>query len=202
MSTRGWSGQPPTNAEQAKARLMDAALACLQRYGLEKTGVGDIAAAAGVSKPTIYNYFSSRDELLQAALGRAGRALGARIIAHARSFSEPAEQVVEAILFCLREIPNEPGLAVSTRSHSDGFGERAALRPTGIAIAEHVLTEIFTDRPDLLNDIDEVGEILVRWMLSLLAVDGPVPRSEQELRALLHRRMIPGLGLGNTPTHN
>ena len=45
MPTRGWAGQPPTSTEQARERLMDAAIVCLQRYGLEKTGVGDIAAA-------------------------------------------------------------------------------------------------------------------------------------------------------------
>jgi len=202
MSTRGWSGQPPTTPEQAQERLLDAAIECLQRYGLEKTGVGDIAAAAGVSKPTIYNYFSSRDELLHSALGRAGRALGERIVEHARSFETPADQVVEAVLFCLREIPNEPGLAVTSRSQADTFGARAALRPTSITIAEHALREIFADRSDLLDEVAEVAEILIRWLLSLLAVDGPVPRSEHELRALLHRRMIPGLGLGDPETPN
>ncbi len=196
MATRGWSGRPPTSAEQARERLMDAALACLQRYGLEKTGMGDIAAAAGVTKPTLYSYFASRDELLHAALARAGRALGERIAHHARRFAAPADQVVEAVLFCLREIPNEPGLAVSSRSQADGFGARAALRPAGLAIARQVLAELFADRPELLDDVDELAEILIRWMLSLLAVDGPVPREERELRALLHRRMVPGLGLG------
>ena len=104
------------------------------------------------------------------------------------------------MLFCLREIPNEPGLAVTTRSQSDGFGSRAALRPAGLAIARHVLGELFTDRADLFEDVDEIAEILIRWMLSLLTLDGPAPREEHELRALLHRRMIPGLGLG--PGHS
>ena len=108
----------------------------------------------------------------------------------------PADQVVEAILFCLREIPNEPGLAVTTRNQTDGLGARVALRPAGIAIARSVLEELFRGHPDLLEDIDEVAEILIRWMLSLLSLDGPKPRDERELRALLYRRMIPGLGLG------
>jgi AcrR family transcriptional regulator len=199
MSTRGWSGQPPTSPEQARERLMDAAIACLQRYGLEKTGVGDIAAAAGVTKPTIYAYFESRDELVQSALTRAAQALGERLVAHARRFASPADQVVEAVLFALREIPNEPGLAVTSRGQSDGFGARAALRPAGLAVARRVLGELFQGRPELLDDADEVAEILIRWLLSLLSVDGPVAREEDELRALLHRRMIPGLGLGNGP---
>jgi AcrR family transcriptional regulator len=196
MPTRGWSGQPPASTEQARERLMDAAIACLQRYGLEKTSMGDIAAAAGVTKPTIYNYFASRDELINGALTRAGIALGERLIAHAQRFATPADQVVEAVLFCLREIPNEPGLAVTTRNQTDGLGARVALRPAGIAIAHSVLEELFRGHPDLLEDVDEVAEILIRWMLSLLVLDGPKPRDERELRALLHRRMIPGLGLG------
>jgi AcrR family transcriptional regulator len=181
----------------ARERLMDAAIACLQRYGLEKTGVGDIASVAGVSKPTIYNYFSSRDELLHSALARAGRALGERLTRHARRFPTPADQVVEAVLFCLREIPNEPGLAVTSVSQTDAFGARVALRPASLAIARQVLGELFAERSDLLVDVDEVAEILIRWMLSLLVLDGPAPRDEDELRALLHRRMIPGLGLGS-----
>ena len=196
MPTRGWSGEPPASTESARERLMDAALACLQRFGLEKTVMGDIAVAAGVTKPTIYAYFESRDDLLHSALARAGLALGERLIEHARRFPTPADQLVEAVLFCLREIPNEPGLAVTSRSQSDGFGTRVALRPASLAIARHVLGELFSDRPDLLEDVDEVAEILIRWMLSLLVLDGPVPRAEHELRALLHRRMIPGLGLG------
>jgi AcrR family transcriptional regulator len=178
---------------------MDAAIACLQRHGLEKTGVGDIAAAAGVTKPTIYAYFESRDELVQSALTRAAQALGERLVAHAQRFASPADQLVEAVLFGLREIPNEPGLAVTSRGQSDGFGARAALRPAGLEVARRVLGELFRGRPELLDDADEVAEILIRWLLSLLAVDGPVPREEHELRALLHRRMIPGLGLGVGP---
>ena len=200
MPTRGWSGQPPANVDQARDRLMDAAVACLQRYGLEKTGVGDIAAAAGVTKPTIYSYFDSRDDLLLSALARAGAHLGERLLAHAQRFETPAEQVVEAVLFCLREIPNEPGLAVTSRSQTDGLGQRMALRPTGLAIARRVLGELFADRPALLEDLDEIAEILIRWMLSLLSLDGPAPRGEDELRALLHRRMVPGLGLGARST--
>lgn len=198
MATRGWSGKPPASPEQARERLMDAAIACLQRYGLEKTGLADIASAAGVTRPTIYSYFASRDELLHSALARAGAALGERLIEHARCFPTPADQVVEAVLFCLREIPNEPGLAVSSRSQADGFGPRVGLRPASIEIARYVLGQLFGDRPELLgnlDDLDEVAEILIRWMLSLLSLEGPVPRGESELRAMLHRRMIPGLGL-------
>ena len=199
MATRGWSGQPPATSEEARCRLMDAAIACLQRYGFEKTSLGDIAAAAGITKPTIYSYFSSRDELLHSALQRAGAALGERLIDHAAGFPNPADQLVEGVLFALREIPNEPALALSSQSQVEGFGPRVAMRPTSLALARHVLTELLGDRVAVLGGLDEIAEILIRWMLSLLAVDGPAPREENELREMLHRRMVPGLGLDTSP---
>ena len=196
MSTRGWSGMPPADADEARERLMQAAVRCLQRFGFEKTGVGDIAAEAGVTKPTIYSYFESRDELLRAALHRESWMLAERILAYARLFDDPRDQIVEAVLLCLREIPNEPGLAVSTRSDAPGFGSRNALRREGIGLARHLLEELFCDHPELLVEVDELAEIVIRWMLSLLLIEGPSPRDEQEIRSLLHRRMLPGLGLG------
>lgn len=187
---------PPTNSDEARERLMDAAVRCLQRFGFEKTGMSDIAAEAGVTKPTVYNYFDSRDELLRAGILRAASWLAERILEHSRGFTLLSEQIVEAVLLCLREIPNEPGLAVVSRTEAPGFGTRSGLRRESIEIARQVLCELFRDRPDLLAEADEIAEILIRWMLSLLQVEGPVPRNEEDIRCLLHRRMIPGLGLG------
>lgn len=196
MSTRGWSGRPPKSPEEAKARLMDAAIACLQRFGVEKTGVGDIASLAGVTKPTLYAYFDGRDELLHAALTRAGEAFGARIVAHARRFHRPADRIVEAMLFALREIPNEPGIAITTSLSSGGFDARIALSPVSFGVARRSLEQIL-DRPSLdATELDEIAEAGVRWMLSLLVYPGDAGRHEDGLRAFLHRRMIPGLGLG------
>ena len=175
---------------------MDAAIACLQRWGLEKTGVADIASEAGVTKPTIYAYFESRDHLLQSALQRAGAKLGDRILDEAQRFDDPGEQLAEAVIVCLRLIPSEPGLAVNTRAEAEGFGVRGAFRSESLQVTSGIIRELFRGRPDLLEDVDELAEVLIRWMLSLLIVEGPVARDENELRAFLHRRMIPGLGLG------
>lgn len=190
MSTRGWSGLPPNGPEEAKSRLMDAAIACLQRFGLEKTGVGDIAAAAGITKPTLYAYFESRDDLLHAALNRAGEAFGERAVAHARRFESPGDRIVESMLFALRELPREPGVSVTTRPSTDGLDVRMALRPPSLAVAERVVAEMLGDEIDAPG---EVAEVMVRWLLSLLIYEGPEARDEAQLRSLLQRRMLPGL---------
>ena len=78
------------------------------------------------------------------------------------------------MLFCLREIPNEPGLAVSSRSHEDGFGARTALRPASLVIARHVLGELFRDRPQLREALipSSAFEILDTWHVSGLRGSG------------------------------
>jgi AcrR family transcriptional regulator len=50
--------------EQKIHRILEAAAALLQRQGVRKTGVEDIAASAHVSKVTLYKYFGDRSGLL------------------------------------------------------------------------------------------------------------------------------------------
>src|SRR5256885_28246 len=44
----------PSDAQAAKDRLMEAAEACFDKYGVAKTTMDDIAKVAGVSRPTVY----------------------------------------------------------------------------------------------------------------------------------------------------
>ena len=52
------------------ARLLDIALDLFSRRGYEGTGVQEIVAAAGVTKPTLYHYFGSKIGVLKALLDR------------------------------------------------------------------------------------------------------------------------------------
>lgn len=56
--------------EEREHRILDAAAELIIHYGYDKTTVGDIANAAGVSKGTIYLHFESKDELFEALLFR------------------------------------------------------------------------------------------------------------------------------------
>ncbi|HWU64768.1 MAG TPA: helix-turn-helix domain-containing protein [Ensifer sp.] len=47
---------------------MESARALFERVGIEESSMAMIAAEAGVSTPTVFNYFGSRDELLLALI--------------------------------------------------------------------------------------------------------------------------------------
>ncbi|HXW39688.1 MAG TPA: helix-turn-helix domain-containing protein [Xanthobacteraceae bacterium] len=55
-------------AEQTRRRIIDAAYGLFYRKGFLRVGVDAIAETAGVTKRTLYDHFTSKDELLRAVL--------------------------------------------------------------------------------------------------------------------------------------
>lgn len=195
MRRSSWAGTPPTDETEARQRLMDAAVRCVQRHGLQKTSLGDIASEAGVTRPTVYAYFEGRNELLHAAMLRAASDLVERLVEYVRGFDDPADQVVENLLFCLREVSSYPSLALLLVPTGLDLGS-SSLMPRGLAIARRGLEPVVETCPWLGEQIDEIAEVMVRFFLSLLTLHGPDDRNEAELRAFLHRRLVPAMGLG------
>lgn len=52
--------------EQSRDKIIGAALDLFAHNGFHSTSIAQVAAKAGISKGLIYNYFSSKEELLQA----------------------------------------------------------------------------------------------------------------------------------------
>jgi AcrR family transcriptional regulator len=55
---------PP--ADSTRTRLLDATSVAMAQFGPRKVTLSDIAALAGVSRPTLYRHFTSKEELLVA----------------------------------------------------------------------------------------------------------------------------------------
>lgn len=65
-----WADDSPINSDDARGRIVNAALDCVRRYGVDKTGMDDVAKAAAITRPTVYKYFASRQELIMAVFLR------------------------------------------------------------------------------------------------------------------------------------
>ena len=113
---------------QAKRRqITDAGRALFLSQGFARTSMDAVTAEAGVSKQTVYAYFSSKDELLVAIVAEALRALG-------------PQRGVQA-----------PHTRAELRAALVGFGERlldSMLRDESIAILRLLLGEA-THVPEL-----------------------------------------------------
>ena len=102
---------PPTKMETStREKIIDAALICLDRWGLEKTSLHDIAREAGVTRPTVYSYFANREEVIQAAMIHGGQQFGIKLLNHVNRFDQAPERLLEAVLFALKNVPREPYL--------------------------------------------------------------------------------------------
>lgn len=56
--------------DKSTGRILNAAFNLMAKNGYESTSISQIAKEAGVSKGLMYNYFSSKEELLQALINK------------------------------------------------------------------------------------------------------------------------------------
>ena len=65
-----WADDTPIDSDDARGRILAAAVDCVLRYGVDKTSMDDVAKAAAITRPTVYKYFGSRHELIIAVFLR------------------------------------------------------------------------------------------------------------------------------------
>jgi AcrR family transcriptional regulator len=189
-----WDGDPPQRTA-ARERLLDVAALCVARDGIVGTGIAHVALEAGVSRPTVYRYFKDREELIRSVLLQAGLRLANEVQEQIQVFADPAEKVVEATLFTLRAIRENPVLRqVWQPAMFDANVLHGFTQPASITFARIAFTEIIETARWDETEAAEAMEFMLRVMLSLLAAPEPA-RSEQELREFLTRRLVPALGL-------
>jgi len=55
-----------TYLDSRRAEILDAALECFSREGFHRTTMQDIVEQSGLSPGAIYNYFASKEEIIEA----------------------------------------------------------------------------------------------------------------------------------------
>src|SRR5688500_8062556 len=80
MRRHGWGGDPPRDDDEAIRRILDGAHRCIGRDG--DVGIAEVAREVGVTRPTVYRYFRTTDDLLVATATDDANAFLSRIEAH------------------------------------------------------------------------------------------------------------------------
>ena len=113
-----------------RARIFKAAVSCFSRYGLRRTTMDDVATAAGVSRKTVYNYFTNKSVLIAEVIFEEARKVNARARKTVDLDLPAADLIVEAavaLLFSARKSgyieillnPADFGTATEVIDHSD-----------------------------------------------------------------------------------
>lgn len=182
-----------------RERMLDAAAYCLERFGLAKTTIEDVARAAELSRATVYREFGNRDGLLLAVAAREAEQTAREAKHFLGDFDDVGSWIIEGMLFCLREIPQRPVLSQFLVPQEFGAASRLILTSERmLAIGAEMLRPMFEParREGLLQedlDLDALIEWVLRILMSFLAVPGPPSRSEDDLRQLFRGLLLPAV---------
>ena len=123
----------PTSTDDARERILAAAERCIDRHGIRKTTMDDVASEVGLSRPSVYRYFADRDDLLIELITRHGRALLDRARKSISRQGSLADQIVEAVLYTAEHARRDPmtrhildpdGTSLGKRMVASGASER------------------------------------------------------------------------------
>ena len=154
-----------------RTKILDGTLTAIGRHGLRKLGMTDVAAAAGVSRGTLYRYFGSRDALLEALFEYERHRFQAavnQVLADVPPGIPRLEAHIQFVLEYLREHPalarlveNEPRYGLSfLESHYPSFRNATA------AILEPIVESSDGALEELGVTLEVASDLLFRILLS------------------------------------
>lgn len=120
---------------QVRERVLDTAAALAVEHGWDRVRIGEVATASGVSRPTLYREFGTKDGVGEALVAREAERFFTGIAAVLDESDTVAEGVRGAVRFTLDEAADNPLLrAILTGSRSGDTGLLPFLTTRGDAI--------------------------------------------------------------------
>jgi AcrR family transcriptional regulator len=197
MGYHGWQGNPPGTENEARRRIVEAATACLDRVGLAKTSLSDVATEAGVTRQTVYRYFPSLADILKAVAEAGAEEFAERMERHLATFDSAAEVAVESVMFAVRTIPNEPYLSLLLQAGEADSFIAGVTSPLSFSLGARILRNLPVDWAaagvTTDDDLQGLAEVLMRLFISFLRYPSTPPLTDDQLRALVRRWIGPAL---------
>jgi len=111
------SSTAPIAATSMEVRVLDAAKACVERWGMAKLTIDDIATEAGVSRATLYRMFpGGKDVLFEALRVRELEDFFTRLAAHLDHADDLEDLLVRTVVSATEELRHDQHLAVMLAS--------------------------------------------------------------------------------------
>ncbi|RBY98060.1 TetR family transcriptional regulator [Blastococcus sp. TF02-8] len=152
---------------RTRAGLLDGARRAFAEQGLRGSTMQSVAAAAGVAKGTLYNYFRTKDDV--------ARALLATELDRLADLAAPLPPA-EALVVLGDELATHPVLRRVAETEPD---QLAALVVSGARWAE------LTDRLARALGVDaDAAELAGRWLLGVVLQPGPTTGRRRQAAAL------------------
>lgn len=191
-----WSGEPPRDAEEARIRLAEIATACFAQKGMRKAFMAEVARAAGISRPTLYSYYPTKESLMFGAMTLEVGYWLQKQERHIRRYNTPQERLVEGVLNSIKELPKTRVLKfIADPEYVPYVAKDDPGLTRSLEVGVRALEPVFELAPKLRDREQEIAELVQRTITSFLQYQIGKPRSVAELRAFMHRTLVPAVGL-------
>ena len=142
------------------SRIMDGTLLALARRGVRKLSMSDVGTQAGISRGTLYRYFSSKEELLDAIAVHVEKGLRDELLKAVERRPEldaRVQVVVEAMVYFGTTHPE----AAQVIAVEPGFGLEFIRRvfPEFVSVAEQLLAPALELTPTVRTGAMTSGEL-------------------------------------------
>jgi AcrR family transcriptional regulator len=144
-------------------RVIESAMELANEGGYEAVQMREVAARADVALGTLYRYFSSKDQLLVAAMAHWTRQLQERLAERPPPGETPADRVVEVLLRASRSLERAPELTAAVVT---------------------ALSSMTTDDPEALEFAREVYSVMNDIIENAMDGDRDIPERHAVIRVL------------------
>jgi len=178
------------------ARIRDAEMVCIGRFGLAKTTVDDIAREAGCSRATLYRYYDGKPAILRAAVAAELDRVARALIALGRTQPTFTDAVVAVVVHGARELRGHDALQFLLAHEPEAVLGHLAFAPGDrvlVAVGDAIAPAF--DRWLAPDATTRAGDWLTRLVRSyVLMPHPPVDLTDPAAaRTFLEQLVIPGL---------
>jgi len=190
---------------RAETRILDAAKQCCERWGIAKVGVDDIAAAAGVSRATLYRLFpGGRDIVFDALRVRELEEFFTRLTDGLIGADTLEDLLVRTVVVATNELRADDHLALMLMSESGATLVELTVDglPRIVRMASLFLAPLVDDHLSR-NDGARLVDLLSRLVISyFLAPSEHVDfGDEQSARQFIRHQILPAFEPDRHATH-
>ncbi len=179
---------------RTRAGILESTGRAVEKYGVRRATMGDVASVAGIAKGTLYNHFRTKNDLLTAAIAAGVEALGDDCVALAAGNGEAglaralrhAAETLSAHPALVRVAAEEPAELI--RLLLPGYD---GAWPAARAAVARVIGAAFPPAPVVGEDGSEPGDVdsavtetVLRWLVTFTGSAG-VPAETAAGAALL-----------------
>ena len=193
---RGWAGIPPKNDRDARSRIVEAAARRVDRRGSSVFSLSEVATELGVSRPTVYRYFPSTDELLSAVGQHVMQEFSNELRARLEAITDPVEWIIEGIAIPIEWLPSRPHMTLLLAAGRAEPFARGFTSPVAVEMTRAAFRASSIDWRALgfsRTELDELIDLMLRLIASMLIDPPDPPYTKVKLRRYVRRWIAPAI---------